>query len=73
MRLTRAGGEREGDVTPGVEKRRRRWQMEDDAAHGADDMEGRIGKDAAKRATVEIGSGWGGDRVEGAQGRHYCY
>jgi hypothetical protein len=40
--LARAGTEREGDVTPGVEKGRRGRQMEDDAARRTDDMDAEL-------------------------------
>src|SRR5712692_10479505 len=37
--LAGAGAEGAGDVTPGVEERCRRRQVEDDPAHRADDMD----------------------------------
>src|SRR3990172_1223642 len=55
--LARAGAEREGDVTPGVEEGRRRRQMEDDAAHRADDMDAELEQPLTQRGHLRAGAG----------------
>jgi len=54
--LAGAGAEREGDVTPGVEKRCRRGQMEDDAAHGAQDMDAKFEQPLPQRGHLRPGA-----------------
>src|SRR5947209_19514630 len=55
--LAGAGAEREGDVTPSVEKRRRRGQMEDDAAHGAHDMDAKCEQPLPQCGHLRAGAG----------------
>ena len=50
------GAEREGDVTPGVEERRRCWQMEDDAAHRADDKDAEFEQPLPQREHLRAGA-----------------
>ena len=58
--LARAGAEREGDVTPGVEEGRRRRQMEDDAAHRADDADAQLEEPLAQRRHLRARAGRAG-------------
>src|SRR6266851_10078665 len=55
--LAGAGAEREGDVTPGVEERRRGRQMEDDAAHRPDDMDAELEQPLTQRGHLRAGAG----------------
>src|SRR2546426_5680100 len=54
--LAGAGAEREGDVTPGVEERRRGRQMEDDTAHRRDDMDAEFEQPLTQRGHLRAGA-----------------
>src|SRR2546426_9061247 len=55
--LAGAGAEREGDVTPGVEEGCRGRQMEDDAAHRADDVDAELEQPLTQRGHLRAGAG----------------